>query len=101
MEKKIIELISQSLRILNEEWQNPKLENVDGKTRIYGAEGSIDSLGLVMLIADLEDRLVAEYGKEIVLADEKAMSQKNSPFRTVESLGSYIAQLIGEEARIV
>lgn len=101
MGKKIIELISQSLRTLNEEWQNPKLESVGEKTTIYGSEGSIDSLGLVMLIADLEDRLLAEYGKEIVLADEKAMSQRNSPFRTVESLGLYIEQLVGEDARIV
>ncbi len=34
--------------------------------------------------------------KILVLADEKAMSAKTSPFRNVESLSSYIKKFIGK-----
>src|ERR671914_749974 len=50
----------------------------------------LDSLSLVSLIVDLEQRLKDEYGISLTLTDERAMSQKNSPFRTVRSLADYI-----------
>ena len=101
MKEKIIGIIIQSLENLNEEWNNPDLEHIDVGTRIYGSGGNVDSLGLVTLITDLEERLESEFLREIVLADEKAMSQQNSPFRSVESLSNYIEHLIQSETRNV
>ena len=54
----------------------------------------MDSLALVSFIADLEDKISDEFEKDIVLADEKAMSAKTSPFRNIESLTSYIKSLL-------
>jgi len=48
------------------------------------------------LITDLEERISDEFDKDITLADEKAMSQRNSPFRSVESLTNYISKLLEE-----
>ena len=39
---------------------------------------------------------IEEFEKDIVLADEKAMSIRTSPFRNVESLTSYIESLLEE-----
>ena len=39
---------------------------------------------------------VTEAGLAIALADERAMSQKQSPFRTVDTLCDYVATLIEE-----
>jgi acyl carrier protein len=59
--------------------------------------GSLDSLGLVTLIVDLEQRFKDEYGVSLTLADDRALSQKNSPFRTLQSLTDYICLLIEEK----
>ena len=54
----------------------------------------MDSLALVSFIADLEDKISDEFEKDIILADEKAMSEKTSTFRNIESLTSYIKSLL-------
>lgn len=67
-------------------------------TRLIGRKGVLDSMGLVTLIVDVEQRLEEEHDIVVVLADERAMSQKHSPFRSVGSLGDYICQLVAQEA---
>jgi acyl carrier protein len=59
----------------------------------------MDSMGLVTLLADLEDEIDDETGIAITIADERAMSAKRSPFRSVDALVDYIAQLL-EENRV-
>lgn len=72
-------------------------ENLNEKTALLGAEGILDSMGLVSLIVAVEQDVEDEFGKEITIADAKAMSQKNSPFKTVGSLADYIENLLNEE----
>jgi hypothetical protein len=62
--------------------------------RIFGGESPLDSLGLVNFLADLEYRLSEEFGREIVLASEQAMSRQRSPFRDVPSLSDYVVELL-------
>ena len=64
-------------------------------TQLFGRGSKLDSLGLVNLVVATEARL-AEAGLAIALADERAMSQKQSPFRTVDTLCDYVATLIEE-----
>lgn len=94
---KIQGFIYKALQNLADELENECLKNPNEHTQIYGKEGHLDSLALVSLISDLEAILSEELNIDITLADEKAMSQKNSPFKDVESLSSYIAQLISEQ----
>lgn len=70
---------------------------IGAKTKLYGSSGIFDSLSLVSLIADIEERISEEFDKDIILADEKAMSQKTSPFRNVETLTAYIEKLLLEQ----
>lgn len=74
----------------------PKKINYDKNqdTPLYGGEGLLDSLGLVTFLINLEQKIADEFKMEITIASEKAMSQKNSPFRTVKSLKEYLAKLI-------
>lgn len=94
MQDKIEKIIIETLVELNEELENSSLENPDSKTKLYGANCGLDSLALVSFITDLEEKISDEFDKEIVLADEKAMSAKTSPFRNVESLTLYIKSLL-------
>lgn len=94
MQDKIQKIIIETLIELNEELENESLENPDSKTKLYGVNGGLDSLSLVSFITDLEEKISDKFDKEIVLADEKAMSAKTSPFRNVESLTLYIKSLL-------
>ena len=49
-------------------------------------------MALVNLIADLEEAVAEKFGQTIALADEKAMSAKHSPYRSVSSLTGAIAE---------
>ncbi|NJN98474.1 MAG: hypothetical protein HC875_32500 [Anaerolineales bacterium] len=66
------------------------------ETRLIGREAVLDSMGLVNLIIEVEQRLEDEHDVTVVLADERAMSQKNSPFRSVQTLADYICQVAAE-----
>jgi D-alanine--poly(phosphoribitol) ligase subunit 2 len=63
--------------------------------RLYGRQGVLDSLGLVSLLAAIEQALEEDHGVQVTLADERAFSQARSPFRTVASLAEYIHGLCG------
>jgi acyl carrier protein len=79
-------------------------EGVTGDRRIqetpeamlFGRGGNLDSLGLVNLILMVEEHIQTSYGVTLTLADERAMSQERSPFRSVSSLAEYLGLLLGE-----
>ena len=72
-------------------------EPLAADTRLLGRSAVLDSLGLVQLLVDVEQRLDADHGIAVTLADERAMSQKHSPFRSVSTLSDYIHTLIHED----
>jgi len=57
---------------------------------VFGPDSLLDSLGLVGLLLDIEEGLQA-IGCNVVLSDERAVSQKRSPFRSVQTLVAYIS----------
>ena len=95
--KKVDSIVIEAVIELNEELECEELESPTNKTKLFGGNGALNSLALVSLISDLEDRISEEFDKDIVLADEKAMSQRASPFRTVAALSDYIKKLLSEE----
>jgi len=72
----------------------PKPVSMAGGEAIFGPGGVLDSLDLVNFLADLEYRLGEEFGRELVLASERAMSRGRSPFRDVNALTEYIMELL-------
>ena len=56
----------------------------------------MDSLGLVRLVMTVERQLEDDLGVPISLTDEKAMSQRNSPFRSVGALIAYVTAILDE-----
>ena len=96
---RIVEIILSSLRELSTEKTSDKTVNVPEEINLYGPDSSIDSLGLVTLLIDVEQHINDEFDVLISLTDEKAVSQKRSPFRTVQTLADYICKLL-EEANV-
>jgi len=69
----------------------------DSDSNIYGENTLFDSLEFVNLIVSVEQIIEEDYNMSITLADERAMSQKHSPFKTIGSLADYIEMLLKEE----
>jgi len=63
---------------------------VEEQTVIIGPGAPIDSIGVVSLIVDIEQRLEMDFQVSVTLASDKAMSQKNSPFRTAGVLADHV-----------
>jgi acyl carrier protein len=96
MKDRIFEIITSALGELNASLNSQELYNPTLETRLYGPNAALDSMSLVTLIADIEDRINTEFRIDIVLADERAMSQVRSPFGRVGALVDYIEQLLVE-----
>ena len=64
-------------------------------TALYGKQGHLDSMGLVAFLIDIEETLM-DQGVHVSLSDERAMSQTQSPFRSVQTLVDYISELLEE-----
>ena len=75
--------------------QHHKLE-VSPAAPLFGARSRRDSLGLVSLLIDIEEAF-ANRGVPLVLSDERALSQRRSPFRDIPALVDYIERLLSEQ----
>ncbi len=95
----IVELIVESVQEIAAIQVPPIRHEVSDQSRLYGKHGCFDSLGLVSVILGLEQKVNDRLETTISIADERAMSQQNSPFRTVGSLADYVLLLIQDQLR--
>jgi acyl carrier protein len=69
----------------------------DLQTPLVGDSGRLDSAGLINLIAVTEQKTAAEFGRPVLLTDERTLSQVNQVFRTLGTLADYIQQRLNEK----
>jgi len=63
---------------------------------LYGASGKLESLDFVTLIMEVEEKINAEFGTDITIADENLLSKEKSPFSTLGTLTEYLQDLVKE-----
>jgi acyl carrier protein len=78
--------------LVDPDWSGDAIE------RLFGEHGAFDSLGLVQVILEVEDRIESRFGVRLTLASEQAMSRRSSPFRSVASLAEFALELLSAEA---
>ena len=91
----IREVVLKAMRNANEARDAASQLAVSPEAPIFGPDSTLDSLGLVGLLLDIEEGL-QDIGCDVVLSDERAVSQKRSPVRSVPSLVSYVGTLARE-----
>lgn len=64
---------------------------------LFGEGGVLDSMALVGLVIAVEQALEEKFGVVIELASDKALSQRNSPYRTVTALAAFAAQEMADK----
>jgi hypothetical protein len=67
------------------------------ETIIFGHDSILDSMGLINFITLLEEKIEEKTGKFIPIADERAMSLTENPFKTIGTLSLYIDRLLNEQ----
>ena len=66
----------------------------DPHALLFGPGGALDSLGLVQLIAGVENGVEDTSGQRVNLADEALLESAENPFRSIASLCAYLEQLV-------
>ncbi|HTQ03956.1 MAG TPA: hypothetical protein VMI54_08860 [Polyangiaceae bacterium] len=92
------EIVVASLREVFEQTGTEAPAKVGDETVLVGTDAVLDSLGIVQLIVEIEQRVEGAHGVSITLASDKAMSQRNSPFRTVGVLTDHVIATAQEAA---
>jgi acyl carrier protein len=89
-------LVLESVSELNLQLDENQKLDISPDTQLFGQGSRLDSLGLVNLVVLVEEKTLDKFGRSVTIADERAMSQKNSPFRTVRTLSEYLFTLLME-----
>lgn len=98
MKDRVRALVVKGVSSINEELNYDHLNNPSDETPLFGGDQGIDSLSLVTLIVNLEGAVEKEFGKRVLLSDEKAMSARRSPYRSVGALVEFIEGKLGEQS---
>jgi hypothetical protein len=93
MKDQIIQTLFEVIDETNRQNSGAILEK-SAQTALYGSDSALDSLGLINFVVATEEKIEKVFGKSIVLADDRALSQAVSPFTSVDTLASYIEKII-------
>ena len=97
--KDIVDLVTSSFKEISSDQDDknkPPLDELNESTYLIGRRSFLDSISLVSLLVEVEQKLNDDFGLSITIADERAMSQEKSPFRTMGTLVDYIQLLVNE-----
>lgn len=94
----ILDVVLAAAEELNPDLPRKIAVDAEENAPLYGNTGVLDSLGLVSLVAAVEEGIQMQFGAAITLADERAVSQRESPFRTIGTLVDYIENRLAESA---
>ena len=81
------DLLIEAIKEINEDIKIKELKNIQDNTPIFEL---LDSMAVLDLVLEIEDRLQQKYSRYIQIADDKTMDALHSPFKTFKTLLSYI-----------
>ena len=90
MREELIDLILETAKDVGEQ-ESLSIQELTADTVLYGDGGVLDSMALVSLVIAVEQAIEDKYEQSVGLADEKAMSQSRSPYRSASRLAEYAA----------
>ena len=69
---------------------------VSRDTVLVGADADLSSIEQVRFIILVEDKVEEIFEVRLRIVNDQAMSQKNSPFKTLGSLANFVDTLLGD-----
>ena len=83
----IREIILESLEEVNKELKSIEFFDIKNETLIFD---NMDSMAVLELIIEIENKLQLQYGKFIQIADDTIMDEMETPFKTLSSLIEFV-----------
>jgi hypothetical protein len=87
----LFESVDEANQVLGQEHQLRKTLDES----LIGEGGRLDSMGLVIFLAIVEETLQSRLGTSVTIVDDRAMSARSSPFRSLGTLRAHLGELIG------
>ena len=94
--EKILNSIYAALDEVNEQLPDDQQLEKSPDTVLLGESGKIESIDLVNILVATEENVEEAFGVPLSITDERAVSEKNSPFTTIETLCDFITNLLKE-----
>jgi acyl carrier protein len=86
-----------SIDEVNQQLLEEQRINKEIDTILIGGNAMVDSMALINLIVAVEEKVSEKFQVNIILVDERAMSEEMSPFKTVGSFINYVSVLLEEQ----
>lgn len=100
MRNEILKVILNAVAEINETLESELPISLGENCPLYGDSSILDSISLVTLIVRVEQGIEDTFDLPIILASEKAMSRRNSPFLNIGSLTNYTFDLVTENQNV-
>lgn len=95
---KVLKSIYEAVDEVNEQLPEERTLEKSPDTVLLGEAGRLESIELVNILVATESNVEDAFGVPISVTDERAISEKNSPFKTIESLCDFISNLLEEKS---
>ncbi len=86
----LLSIIEKAFEELNALRDDAEKISFSTQAELYGPQSKLDSVDLVNLLLAIEEYIEDELDISFTITSEKALSLKNSPFRTVQTLCDYL-----------
>lgn len=96
MRDEILQIILNSVTDISHTLEEPISMEQGEDCPLFGDSSMLDSITLVTLIVKIEQEIEDRFVVPIILASEKAMSRRNSPFLNIGTLTNYTLELVKE-----
>jgi acyl carrier protein len=97
MEERILKAVYSAIDELNAQLPPGVSVEKSPDAPLYGASGKLESLDFVTLVMEVEEKIKAEFGVDITIADEHLLSKEQSPFSSVRTLIEYLKEVLEQE----
>jgi acyl carrier protein len=95
--EEIVEVVYQALRELNEQLTPESQIVLSPETVLVGSNGGLDSLGIINLIAGVEQAVQDKFGVTITLFAEDPASTDMDAWATVGSLADHLESVVNSK----
>jgi hypothetical protein len=90
----VLEVLYSAVDAFNEQSPEENRLEKNADAPLFGPKGRLDSMGLVHFIFAAEEAIQGCFQVCVTLADDAAMSQRRSPFRSLAALAEHAASLL-------
>ena len=94
-QQQISEVVRDSLVAVNDEKPADDRFTVNEETVLLGSGSALDSLDFILVVSNVEDRLLSLTGKQYQLVSGMEAFDGDHPFRTASTLSAHIMSVLG------